>query len=120
MTRENGGAKIARTISEIVTEWYSHAVKLDESWESWRELGVKIESPFPEAAWKLFDGYTVSCERELASFHGIGDNHWLHWYRYERGFGESVVKVDGAEYVVDDRISTLVAFLETLAKEVRR
>ena len=53
------------TIQELVEPWFKIMTALDNAWDSWRDLGVGIEAPFPDAAWQLSGAYTKSVEMLL-------------------------------------------------------
>ena len=38
---------------------------LDAAWEPWRELGVKIEAPLPDTAWRIAEAYIDEVEDKL-------------------------------------------------------
>ena len=107
------------TIRELVLPWYEHMTALDTAWRSWRELGVNIEAPFPDAAWRISDAYTKSVSDRLYELYGVGpcgrSGTWLSWFMYEIPKAGGFVRVDEKEFHIitpDDFID----FLNDIAK----
>jgi hypothetical protein len=47
---------------------------LGTAWDSWQELGVKTEAPFPDTAWRVVDAYIELLEKR----HGTDDlTYWV-------------------------------------------
>jgi hypothetical protein len=101
------------TIREIVEAWYKHVTALDQSWESWRVLGVDVEAPFPNAAWCMSTAYTESIEMVLDQVWGV-DGDWLSWFYFECPKDGGNVKVDGqSRFIVT--LGDLIEFLNSIA-----
>src|SRR5574343_754925 len=80
----------------LVLKWEEATARLDGSWTAWRDLGVQVEAPFPEAAWRMHEAYTSAVEA-LAGLKGDG---WLSWFHYERPQGSAAVRVEEREYQI--------------------
>jgi hypothetical protein len=102
-----------RTIRELVTEWDQVMTTLDDAWKSWRDLGVNIEAPFPDAVWRMASKHTEITEYILEREYGLAMNApnsgWLSWFRWERP-RVAGIKIDGKEF----KIKTLDDLIEML------
>lgn len=107
------------TIRELVVPWYEHMTALDKAWESWRALGVNIEAPFPDAAWRISEAYTESVAKRLEGLYGVDScgraGTWLSWFMYEIPKAGGFAKVDGQEFHIID-LDDLIDFLNVIAK----
>jgi hypothetical protein len=76
---------------------------LEYAWEGWRELGVQIEAPFPDTAWRISSAYIELMEKR----HGAGD--FISWWHYENRDGKprKIVIADGKTYTLKTRADFL-------------
>ena len=112
--RETQCPDMTPTIRELVLPWYEHMTALDEAWESWRALGVNIEAPFPDAAWRIATAYTESVEARLHSLYGI-DWGWLGWFLWEKPDQQSTVTFDDKSFNIAT-VEDLIEMLNVIAK----
>ena len=97
------------TIRELVESWFKDMSSLNHAWGSWRDLGVGVEAPFPDAAWRVATAYTKSVEMLLDHIYGI-DGAWLDWFIWD-------IADDGGKAIIDDveySIVTLDDLIEML------
>jgi len=104
----------AATIRELVEPWHKDMTALDNAWGSWRDLGVGIEAPFPDAAWRLATAYTESVEMILNQIYGI-DYGWLGWFMWEKPKGQSEVVFEGRTFGIVT-LDDLIEMLNAIAK----
>ena len=101
------------TIRELVEPWFKIMTALKHAWGSWRDLGVGVEAPFPDAAWRLATAYTESVEMILNHLYDIDiDYGWLVWFFWEKPEGRGIAIVDDVEWnivTLDDLIEMLNA-----------
>ena len=90
----------------LVHGWYALTEQMDEAWKSWRELGVSIESPFPDVAWRMHEEYTKLIEQVV----GVDDHNWLSWFKYDRPKGCAELRFSGATYQVSSLSDLLDVF----------
>ena len=102
------------TIRELVEPWFKIMTALNHAWGSWRDLGVGVEAPFPDAAWRLATAYTESVEMILNHIYGI-DGAWLDWFLWEKPKGQSEAVVDGRTFGIAT-LDDLIEMLNRIAK----
>jgi hypothetical protein len=102
------------TIRELVEPWFKIMTALDNAWDSWRDLGVGIEAPFPDAAWQLSGAYTESVGMHLNHLWGI-EGAWLGWFLWDKPEGSGKAIIDGVEWNIVT-IDDLIEMLNSIAK----
>lgn len=97
-------------VMEHLEEWQRHHDKLDEKFDSLKELfGDCVGSNFHEAIWNMFSAYTEALSGMLGD-----EDSWLDWYWLENGWGTKKLKAKGAEMKREKRICSLEDLLELL------
>lgn len=88
----------SQTLSHLI-QWRRRYDLLNQETNKLHEvLLLPPESPFIDAAWKVFDSYT----EYLSDY--LGDKEdWLSWYCWDNTMGDSQleVEIDGTERVVE-------------------
>jgi len=102
------------TIRELVEPWFKTMAALDNAWGAWRDLGVGIEAPFPDAAWRIATDYTESVEMLLNHIYGI-DGAWLDWFLWDKPKGSGKAIIDGVEWNIVT-LDDLIEMLNSIAK----
>ena len=108
------------TIRELVEPWFKIMTALNHAWGPWRDLGVGIEAPFPDAVWRIATAYTKSVEMLVNHLYGIEygwlgfDYGWLGWFMWEKPEGQIEAVVDGRTFDIET-LDDLIEMLNAIA-----